>query len=59
MFTFLVPDSGKGKEPPCELIETHLWVDRFAKEASYFDVFLRVIYTETSGSTLEKNCYLI
>jgi len=37
----------KGKETPCELVGTHLWVDKLfgstlkmlAKEATYFDVF--------------------
>ena len=68
LFTFLVPDwkDNKGKETPCELVETHLWVDRFfgstlimlSKEANYFDLFY-VQYIETSGSNLKKKCCLM
>ena len=57
LFTFLVPDGkdSKGKETPCELVGTHLWVDRLfgstlkmlSKEANYFDVFyVQYMYIE-------------
>ena len=69
LFTFLLPDwkDSKGKVNPCELVGTHLWVDRFfgstlkmlSKEANYFDLFYVPIHIETSGSTLKKKCCLI
>ena len=63
---FLIEKITKGKKTPCELVGTHLVVDRYfgstlkmlAKEVPFFDVFY-VQYIETSGSTLEKKCYLI